>query len=88
MVYALTNPSWDTVIDVKIARRIYGPYKVPPISNQNVNDGLLGFRKHGPPKLPETTNLVLTKSKNEYREINAMNTKMKLEKRIPPLKNL
>ena len=41
-----------------------------------------------PPKLPETTNLVLTRSRKEYREMSAMNVKMALENNIPPLKKL
>ena len=41
-----------------------------------------------PPKLPDTTNLVLTKRRNEYNEINAMNVRTKLENKMPPLKNL
>lgn len=41
-----------------------------------------------PPKLPETTNLVSINSKNDHSEINAMNTRTRLENRIPPLKNL
>jgi hypothetical protein len=38
-----------------------------------------------PPKLPETTNLVFTNSKNEYREMAAMNTKVMAENNMPPL---
>lgn len=41
-----------------------------------------------PPKLPETTNFVLTNRRKEYSEINAMKVKIALENRIPPLKNL
>ncbi len=40
------------------------------------------------PKLPETTNLVLTRSKKEYNEISAMKISTPLENKIPPLKNL
>ena len=41
-----------------------------------------------PPKLPETTNLVLTNNKKDHNEIKAMKTRTKLENKIPPLKNL
>lgn len=41
-----------------------------------------------PPKLPETTNFVLTSSRNEYSDIKAMNVKTALENSMPPLKNL
>jgi hypothetical protein len=42
-------------------------------------------RKVVPPKLPETTNLVLTKSKNEYSEMRAMNVNVIIENKRPPL---
>jgi hypothetical protein len=38
-----------------------------------------------PPKLPGMTVLVFTSSKNEYKEMTAMATKVSAEKRIPPL---
>jgi len=38
-----------------------------------------------PPKLPETINLVLTKSKNEYSEMIAMNVNVIIENKRPPL---
>jgi hypothetical protein len=41
-----------------------------------------------PPKLPETTNLVLTKSKNEYNEMRQMNVNVIIENKRPPLKKL
>jgi hypothetical protein len=41
-----------------------------------------------PPKLPETTNLVLTRSKNEYNEMKQMNVNVSIENRRPPLKKL
>ena len=41
-----------------------------------------------PPKLPETTNLVLTSNKNEYSEMSAIKMRTPLENKIPPLKNL
>jgi hypothetical protein len=41
-----------------------------------------------PPKLPDTTNLVFTRSKNEYREIIAMTESVMEENRSPPLKKL
>jgi hypothetical protein len=41
-----------------------------------------------PPKLPETTNLVLTRSKKEYREMSAMPEIIREENKRPPLKNL
>jgi len=41
-----------------------------------------------PPKLPETTNLVLTKSKNEYNEMRQMNVNVTIENKRPPLKKL
>jgi hypothetical protein len=43
---------------------------------------------HIPPKLPETTNLVLTRSKKEYRETRAMPEIIREENKRPPLKNL
>jgi hypothetical protein len=44
--------------------------------------------KHSPPKLPETTNLVLTRRINEKSEMRAMATRVIAEKRRPPFKNL
>ena len=44
--------------------------------------------KDVPPKLPETTNFVLTISRKEYNEMSAMKVRIPLENRIPPLKNL
>lgn len=41
-----------------------------------------------PPKLPDTTNLVFTRSKNEYREIIAMAESVIVENKSPPLKKL
>jgi hypothetical protein len=41
-----------------------------------------------PPKLPETTNLVLTRSKKEYREMRAIPEIIREENKRPPLKNL
>ena len=41
-----------------------------------------------PPKLPDTTNLVFTRSKNEYREMMAMTESVIEENRSPPLKKL
>lgn len=41
-----------------------------------------------PPKLPDTTNLVLTRSRKEYREIAAMNVKVRAENSSPPFKKL
>src|SRR6266851_3367143 len=41
-----------------------------------------------PPKLPDTTNLVFTRSKNEYREMRAMAEIVREENRRPPLKKL
>jgi len=38
-----------------------------------------------PPKLPETTNLVFTNSRNEYKEMQAMKTKVIDENSKPPL---
>lgn len=38
-----------------------------------------------PPKLPETTNLVLTSNKKDHNETKAMKTRTKLENKIPPL---
>ena len=38
-----------------------------------------------PPKLPETTNLVLTNNKKDHSEIKAMKTRTKPENKIPPL---
>lgn len=38
-----------------------------------------------PPKLPETTNFVLTNRRKEYSEINAIKVRIALENRIPPL---
>ena len=49
MMYALTKPIWETTMDERIAKRIQGPYRAPPMS----------------PKLPETTNLVFTSRRNE-----------------------
>lgn len=43
---------------------------------------------HLPPKEPETTNFARTKSKNEYREINATAVRATPEKTSPPLANL
>ena len=40
------------------------------------------------PKLPDTTNLVLTSKVNEYKEIKAMKISTKLENKMPPLKKL
>ncbi len=31
-VYAATKPSWDSTMEAKIARRILGPYRMPPMS--------------------------------------------------------
>ena len=72
IMYALTKPICETVMEERMAKRIHGPYRAPPMS----------------PKLPDTTNLVLTRSKNEYREMRAINVKTELENNIPPLKNL
>lgn len=44
--------------------------------------------RDAPPKLPETTNLVLTRRRNEYNETSAMNIRTPLENSIPPLKKL
>jgi hypothetical protein len=41
-----------------------------------------------PPKLPDTTNLVFTRSKNAYREIIAIAESVKVENKRPPLKKL
>jgi hypothetical protein len=41
-----------------------------------------------PPKLPEATNLVSTRSKKEYSEIIAMKMIVIAENKIPPLKKL
>jgi len=41
-----------------------------------------------PPKLPDTTNLVFTRSKNEYREMRAMAESVIEENKRPPLKKL
>jgi hypothetical protein len=41
-----------------------------------------------PPKLPETTNLVFTRSKNEYKEMRAIAASVKVENKRPPLKKL
>ena len=41
-----------------------------------------------PPKLPETTNLVFTNRRKEYKEIKAMNVNIALENKMPPLKKL
>lgn len=40
---------------------------------------------HIPPKLPDTTNLVLTRSRKEYKEMVAMKTKVTAENNRPPL---
>lgn len=72
MMYALTKPSCETTIELRIAYRIQGPYNEPPMS----------------PKLPETTNFVFTSSRKEYREMSAMNVSIRLENKIPPLKKL
>lgn len=49
----------------------------------------ISFVKMGaPPKLPGTTSFALTRSKNDQSEIKAMETKVMLENRMPPLKNL
>jgi hypothetical protein len=41
-----------------------------------------------PPKLPDTTNLVFTRSKNEYKEMRAIAARVKVENKRPPLKKL
>jgi hypothetical protein len=41
-----------------------------------------------PPKLPDTTNLVFTSSKNEYRETIAIAESITVENRRPPLRKL
>jgi 2-oxoglutarate dehydrogenase complex dehydrogenase (E1) component-like enzyme len=41
-----------------------------------------------PPKLPDTTNLVFTRSKNEYREIMAIAESVRAENKRPPFKKL
>jgi hypothetical protein len=41
-----------------------------------------------PPKLPDTTNLVFTRSKNEYKEMRAIAASVKVENKRPPLKKL
>ena len=41
-----------------------------------------------PPKLPDTTNLVFTRSKNEYRETRATVESVIEENKRPPLKKL
>jgi hypothetical protein len=41
-----------------------------------------------PPKLPDTTNLVFTRSRNEYREMIAMAESVIEENKSPPLKKL
>jgi hypothetical protein len=41
-----------------------------------------------PPKLPDTTNLVLMRSRKEYREMRAMPEIVKAENKRPPLKKL
>jgi hypothetical protein len=41
-----------------------------------------------PPKLPDTTNLVFTRSRNEYREMMAMTESVTEENKSPPLKKL
>ena len=38
-----------------------------------------------PPKLPETTNFVLTNNKKDHNEIKAMKTRTAVENKIPPL---
>ena len=45
----------------------------------------LNVTEDAPPKLPDTTNLVLTNNKKDHSEIRAMNTRTKLENKIPPL---
>jgi hypothetical protein len=41
-----------------------------------------------PPKLPDTTNFVFTRSRNEYREMMAMAESVREENKSPPLKKL
>jgi len=41
-----------------------------------------------PPKLPDTTNLVFTRSKNEYKEMRAIAASVRVENKRPPLKKL
>ena len=41
-----------------------------------------------PPKLPDTTNLVFTRSKNEYKEMSAIAARVKVENKSPPFKKL
>jgi hypothetical protein len=41
-----------------------------------------------PPKLPDTTSLVFTRSKNEYREMIAIAESVRVENKRPPLRKL
>lgn len=74
-------------MEVRIAMRIYGPYNAPPISKWVIfkKCNFLTVEADVPPKLPETTNLVLIKSKKDHSEIKPTKTRTKLENKIPPL---
>lgn len=48
--------------------------------------GIMSIRV--PPKLPDTTNLVFTRSKNEYKEMRAIAASVKVENKRPPFKKL
>lgn len=41
-----------------------------------------------PPKLPETTNLVLTNNRKDHNETKAMKVRTRVENKSPPLRNL